>query len=197
VFDKVHQIPTALRAGGHRDAECWLSGPRHTTRARARWPCSALGDHTRSPCRADLARRRSDRTVYDNLADMCATVDIEHGDRILDCNATLANMLGFTKEELIGKVPPRSIFPANSEARELAHSTLRRASALHDIERVLIRKDGRRIEASLSATALHLGVMRLRSRSQHLRGVRWTVGPVNGKRTCAHAQVGQMLSWSG
>lgn len=96
------------------------------------------------------------RTVYDSLADMCATVDADQGDLLLDCNATLANTLGFAKEELIGRAPPTTFAPASNEARELARSTFRRTGALHDLERELVRKDGRRIETSLSGTALRL-----------------------------------------
>lgn len=96
------------------------------------------------------------RTVYDSLADMCATVDADQGDLLLDCNATLANILGFAKEELIGKTPQTTFAPASNEARELASSTFRRTGALHDLERELVRKDGRRIETSLSGTALRL-----------------------------------------
>lgn len=90
------------------------------------------------------------RTLYDNLADMCATIDIE-SDRIVDCNQTFATRLGYTKDELVGHGLSKIYEQRSREAQAEDRAGYARSRELHDRERVLLRKDGSRLEASLSA----------------------------------------------
>jgi PAS domain S-box-containing protein len=92
------------------------------------------------------------RELYESHPDMCATVDIL-SEIILDCNATFARQLGYAKDDIVGH-PVSNFYHVETldtlaEAREL----FRRALEFKDDERVLKRKDGSRLESSLSATS--------------------------------------------
>jgi PAS domain S-box-containing protein len=96
---------------------------------------------------------RKYRTLYDNLADMCATLDVET-ERVVDCNATLSQALGYTKHELVGRSVRDLYAPQSHAAHDEDHGLFGQAKELRDRERILLCKDGSGIEASLSATVL-------------------------------------------
>jgi PAS domain S-box-containing protein len=91
------------------------------------------------------------RELFENHPDMCATLDYSTG-IILDCNQQLVEQLGYTKEELIGKSILSVYEHQESPTRDADSKALLTQGHVHDIERVLRRKDGRLIEASLSVS---------------------------------------------
>lgn len=91
---------------------------------------------------------RKYRDLYDNAPDMYITSN-ENG-IILDCNETGAKMLGYTKEELIGK----SIFRFQTEKtrnvmRNLMHERFSGVQ-VKGLELQLLKKDGMPIDVSLN-----------------------------------------------
>lgn len=103
--------------------------------------------------RASEARYRE---LYETHPDMCATV--EYGtDKIIECNQTLAQRLGYDKSELIG-MPVIDLYEAPMfTQREADRGTFLRLGEFHDRERVLKCKDGRLFAASVSVTATQDG----------------------------------------
>ncbi|MET0414331.1 MAG: PAS domain S-box protein [Polyangiaceae bacterium] len=95
------------------------------------------------------------RELYESLPDMCVTVDVE-SEAIIECNETLAKQLGYSKGELLGRrvsdLYDADVFaPRPSERLEFEKS-----GELRDRERVLKRKDGTRLDVSLSVVAVEV-----------------------------------------
>ncbi|MGR3310160.1 MAG: GAF domain-containing sensor histidine kinase [Candidatus Brocadiales bacterium] len=91
---------------------------------------------------------RKYKDLYDNAPDMYITSD-ENG-IILDCNKTGAKMLGYRREELIGK----PIFGFQTEKdRNMMKNLMRKRSSVVQVEGLelqLLRKDGTPIDVSLN-----------------------------------------------
>ena len=82
---------------------------------------------------------------------MFAIVDAKTGS-VLDCNEALARSTGFPKREIVG----RSVFDLyhpdhEQQAREISKKFVKRGG-VHDVELPLRRRDGRRIEVSVSVS---------------------------------------------
>ncbi len=91
--------------------------------------------------------------LYDNAPDMFATVDATTGN-IVQCNQTLAEALGYGKEEIVG----RPVFDVHHpdclpEVQETFQSFLETGEVRHDGLQ-LNRKDGSKIDVSLKITAV-------------------------------------------
>lgn len=100
---------------------------------------------------AEEALRKSEenyRDLYDNAPDMYHTLD-KNG-IIIDCNETEARMLGYNKNELIGR-PITHFF--SEESQELFQNDfprLNRKKRLLNLEREYVRKDGSTFPAMLN-----------------------------------------------
>ena len=98
---------------------------------------------------AERERRLAD--LYDHSPDIFAYVDLASG-RILECNETIRRSLGYSSEELAG-IPFGSLFsPESRETLRALEETLRRVGEVREVEMTLIRKNGTRLDISLSAT---------------------------------------------
>ncbi|HET9106832.1 MAG TPA: chemotaxis protein CheB [Steroidobacteraceae bacterium] len=96
-------------------------------------------------------RERLLANLYDHSPDMFAFVDLESG-RMLECNATLQRTLGYAPEEL-SAIAFRSLFtPESREALLGFEEDLRRTGEVRDAEMTLVRRNGARLDVSLSAT---------------------------------------------
>ncbi len=92
---------------------------------------------------AEDALRESEgkyRDLYDNAPDMYHTLNKEN--IIIDCNNTEANMLGYSKEEIIGR--PLSHFLNKESEKQIEHdySVLQERGGIFNLERTFVRKDG-------------------------------------------------------
>lgn len=101
--------------------------------------------------RYEGALRRSEekyRDLYDNAPDMYHSVN--RGGIIIDCNDTEAKMLGYRKEEIIGR-PISDFFTEESlKDHEKIFPTLATHEQLFGLERDYVRKDGTTFPASLN-----------------------------------------------
>jgi len=113
---------------------------------------------------SSLAEEQAYKDFYDRAPDLLFTLDARNG-RILECNQTACDALGYRKGEIVG----RDIFQIYApESRERARRTFQsflRTGYVHDVELAFCRRDGRRIDISLSATAVRQGTEIVRSRS--------------------------------
>jgi PAS domain S-box-containing protein len=106
--------------------------------------------------KAEKALRESEARyidLYDNAPDMYISVDAGTG-RILQCNQTLANELGYTKAEIIGR---EIIDLYQPDSVEEVKKTLRHfieTGVVHDKELQVLRKDGTVIDISLNSSAV-------------------------------------------
>ncbi|MBC8277063.1 MAG: PAS domain S-box protein, partial [FCB group bacterium] len=105
---------------------------------------------------AEDALRKSEtdyQHLYDNAPDMFVSVDAKTA-KILRCNRTLADALGYSREEIVGQ----SIFfvyhPDCLEDAKKAFQQFAATGELRNVELQLKRKDGSKIEVSLSVSAV-------------------------------------------
>ena len=98
-------------------------------------------------------KQMADSDPYYNTPEMFASIDTET-EKVLHCNAGLLAALGYAEEEIVGK----SIFKLyDSDCLENAKdvlSALVRAGEVRDAQLLLQKKDGSRIDASLSASTV-------------------------------------------
>ncbi|UCH82221.1 MAG: PAS domain S-box protein [Nitrospiraceae bacterium] len=91
------------------------------------------------------------RDLYDNAPDMYHTLNKEK--IIIDCNQTEASMLGYAKEDIIGR-PLANFFTKESRAfLDDDHVQLQEKGALFNLERTFIRKDGTTFPAIINVFA--------------------------------------------
>lgn len=91
--------------------------------------------------------------LYENAPDMYASVNMETA-RIIRCNQTLADNLGFRKEEIIGRPVFEIYHPDCLEAAKQTFRVFMKAGAIQNQELELLRKDGSRIAVSLNVSAV-------------------------------------------
>jgi len=113
-----------------------------------------LNDEITSRRHAEEALRLSEkkyRDLYNNAPDMYHTLNNEK--IIIDCNETEAQMLGYKKQEIIGR--PLSAFFSDESKRllEKDYPLLLEKKVLKNLERTFIRKDGSTFEAILNVFA--------------------------------------------
>lgn len=91
--------------------------------------------------------------LFDNAPDMFCSVDVETA-RIVECNLTLANKLGFTKEEILG----RRIFDIYHEdsqpESQRCFATFQSTGKVTCENLRLLKRDGGFVDVSLRGTAL-------------------------------------------
>jgi diguanylate cyclase (GGDEF)-like protein/PAS domain S-box-containing protein len=117
----------------------------------------ALSSAITAQKRAEKALRTENRRyhdLYENAPDMFATVDM-NTQTITECNDTLANSLGLSKNDIVG----RSLFdlyhPACLDAARGAFALFQRTGSVRGMDLQLRRKNGSKIDVSLTATAVY------------------------------------------
>ncbi len=93
------------------------------------------------------------RDLYENAPDMMAVVDLVSGN-ILECNQTLADVIGRSKEEITGRSFLELYAPESIEAAQQTSSTFVETGQIIRQERTLCRADGSTIEVLLQATPM-------------------------------------------
>jgi len=106
---------------------------------------------------AEEALRESEekyQDLYENAPDMFASVCAKTA-TILDCNQTLTNALGYTKEEIIGRLIFDIYTPDSAEyAKENVFPVFMKTGTIIGEELQLQRKDGHKIDVSLNTSAV-------------------------------------------
>ncbi len=99
------------------------------------------------------ASEESFKVLYEDAPDMYVTVDAARA-TIMRCNRTLAEKLGYRKDEIVGRPVFEIYHPDCREKVKDAFLSFVQTGEVHDTELQLKRKDGSRIEVSLSARAV-------------------------------------------
>ena len=94
--------------------------------------------------------------LYDNAPDMFATVDAQTAN-IIQCNQTIADALGYSKEEIVGRTVFDLYHPDCLPGVQQALDSLAETGEVRDAELQLRRKDGSKIDVSLNVTAVRDG----------------------------------------
>jgi len=89
---------------------------------------------------------------YDNAPDMAVSVSAKTAE-ILDCNQTLANAMGYTKKEIIGRPIFDMYHPDCMEDVEKAFQSFVKTGEVRDTELQLKKRDGTKIDVELNVTA--------------------------------------------
>jgi PAS domain S-box-containing protein len=109
------------------------------------------------------------RFLYDSVPDLLRTIDKRN--RIIDCNKTYANALGYTKKEIIGK----SIFKHTAEKSyaqmKRSVKTWKKTGSITNSEIWLKRKDGTIFPTLLSGTSIRDQNGKIIARTVSLRDV--------------------------
>ena len=96
------------------------------------------------------------RDLYDNAPDMFVSVEPSKG-MIVDCNSTLAEATGYTKDEIIGRHISEMYHPDSEAARQIVFDNFLEMGEVHDAELQLRRKDGTKIDVSLNLSSVRDG----------------------------------------
>ena len=102
------------------------------------------------------ARKQSEaryQDFYDNAPDMFASVD-RSTQRIIQCNQTLATALDYRKQEIMGRPMPELYHPDCQEDRKEAARLFAETGEVSGAQLQLRRKNGSKIDVSLSALAV-------------------------------------------
>ncbi len=91
------------------------------------------------------------RSLYDNAPDMYHSLNKDK--IIIDCNETEAKMLGYKKEEIIGRPLTDFFMEESKKLIEKDLPRLKKEKALRNIERMFVRKDGTTFPAILNVYA--------------------------------------------
>ncbi len=91
--------------------------------------------------------------LYENAPDMFVSVDAETS-KIIRCNQTLANALGYTKEEVIGKPLSFIYHPDCEDVRKKAFRSFVETGEVKNVDLQLKRKDGSKIDVMLNVSAV-------------------------------------------
>ncbi|MDA3895682.1 MAG: response regulator [Desulfobacteraceae bacterium] len=92
--------------------------------------------------------------LYDNAPDMYVSV-APHTAKIIQCNLTLANHLGYTKEEIIGCQIFDMYHPDCMEKVIEVFDLFQQSGSVSNAELQLKRKDGSKIDVSLNVSSVH------------------------------------------
>ncbi|MGH7694798.1 MAG: diguanylate cyclase, partial [Gemmatimonadaceae bacterium] len=91
--------------------------------------------------------------LYENAPDMFASVDVATR-TVIECNQTLATALGYTKDEIIGRHASELYHPESRDAAHVAYLLFQRTGAVTGMELLLQRKNGSKLDVSLTASAV-------------------------------------------
>jgi PAS domain S-box-containing protein len=101
---------------------------------------------------------------YDHAPDMLFSINAKTA-RVLECNQTACDALGYSKDEIIGREIFSFYHPGCiSQARD-AFNLFLQTGSIRNLELRLCCRDGRTIDVSLSASAVREGTEIVRSRS--------------------------------
>ena len=98
-------------------------------------------------------KQMAESDPYYNTPEMFASVDAVT-ERVLHCNEALTTELGYTEEELVGYPISKIYHPDCLEDAKTMFSTLVRNDEIRDVELVLQKKDGSKIDVNLSASTI-------------------------------------------
>ncbi len=91
--------------------------------------------------------------LYNNAPDLMASIDI-HTQQILDCNQQMANILEYSKMELIG-MPILGIYHVSCHDEVLkTYNEFIKKGYVNDVRLILQKKDGTKINVTLNASPL-------------------------------------------
>ena len=93
------------------------------------------------------------RDLYENAPDMMAVVDLVSGD-ILECNQTLADVIGRSKEEIVGNSFLELYAPESIDTAQQTSQAFVETGEVIRQERTLRRADGSTIDVLLQATPM-------------------------------------------
>lgn len=105
---------------------------------------------------AELARRAGEkkyRDLYEHAPDMYVSVSADSG-RLVECNQTVCQVLGYSKEELIGRPVFELCAPDTDYRARDAFRTFLKTGEVNDAELIFVSKRGRALDISLNATAI-------------------------------------------
>ncbi|RLL53301.1 PAS domain S-box protein [Mariprofundus sp. EBB-1] len=91
--------------------------------------------------------------LYDNAPDMYASVSAETAE-VLQCNQTVADKLGYSKDEIIGQPIFFLYHPDCMDRVQAAFESFVETGEVHNAELQLKTRDGRKIEVSLNVTSV-------------------------------------------
>ena len=91
--------------------------------------------------------------LYEHAPDMYASVEAATG-KIIQCNQTLAQVTGYSKEEIIGRPVFELYHPDCLEEAKRAFQSFVTTGQVRDAELQLRCKDGRRLDVSLNVSAV-------------------------------------------
>ncbi len=91
--------------------------------------------------------------LYQNAPDMFISINPKNG-RILQCNQTLLNEVGYTREEIVGKAINKLIHPSCLGVDQMIINQFRAQGFVRDRELTLARKNGTPIYVSMNTSAI-------------------------------------------
>ncbi|HLA28981.1 MAG TPA: PAS domain-containing sensor histidine kinase [Syntrophales bacterium] len=106
--------------------------------------------------RSAIALRASEAKYYDlheNAPDMYFSVDIKTA-TIIECNNTLVHMIGYAKEELLGRSILEMYHPDCKEDVKILIQQFQATGEVRDVELKIMCKNGSIIDVSLNASAV-------------------------------------------
>lgn len=152
ILGKRMEMQALRRDGSEFTVELTVSAHRW----RESWIFSSFIRDISERRRADESLRASEekfQDFYDNAPDMYLSTRIRTGE-IVECNQTCARVLGWSKQEIIG----RNIFELYDAScvmeAERSLQLLLKHGEVHDVELQVRRRDGSRISVSSSASAV-------------------------------------------
>lgn len=113
-------------------------------------------ERTKKIIDSELKLRESEakyQDLYDNAPDMFVSVDAESG-LVIECNLTLCNVLGKTKQEIIGKTILELYHPDSRSEAHNAFITFRETGKVVAKNMALLKRDGTALPVSLNASAV-------------------------------------------
>ncbi|MCP4727022.1 MAG: PAS domain S-box protein, partial [bacterium] len=90
--------------------------------------------------------------LYDNAPDMFCSVDAETA-KITQCNTTLCDRTGYSREEIIGRPIFEMYHPESLDGAEKAFKSFGETGVVNNAELQLKRKDGSKIDVMLNVTS--------------------------------------------
>ena len=114
-------------------------------------------ERTKKIVDSELKLRESEakyQDLYDNAPDMFVSVDAESA-LVIECNLTLCNALGRTKEEIIGKTILELYHPDSRSDAHDAFLTFRETGKVVAKNMALLKTDGTALPVSLNVSAVY------------------------------------------